>query len=169
MKSSILQKNDPKNLKDFCPGSLYSTKGRNPSNFCVIFRKIDDFINPFWLNLTFRRNACQKTSYSFELAQVIYYVKMGGNDDKLLIKKRDPLKRWYFFLEEGKPTLIFVMGDAYHTNTKMQENLLEFFFPIIYWAKYITQPDWTIFCPNRGPLGRINKYEKWITQAVSAK
>ena len=65
--------------------------------------------------------------YSFELAQVIYYVKMGGNDDKLLIKKRDPLKRWYSFLEEGKPTLIFVMGDAYHTNTKMQENLQEFF------------------------------------------
>ena len=54
MKSSI-SKNEPKKLKDFCPECFYSMYiGRNPSNFLVHIWKIDDFINSFWLNLTFR-------------------------------------------------------------------------------------------------------------------
>ena len=40
-------KTDPNNLKDICLESFYST------HFLGHFWKIDDFINPFWLNLTF--------------------------------------------------------------------------------------------------------------------
>ena len=69
-----------KNLIDFCPGRFYrlgtcdlfwlfprqlylgecitylvwiNFQGRNLSNFLVVFWKIDDFINTFWLYLTF--------------------------------------------------------------------------------------------------------------------
>ena len=48
-------KTKPIYLKDFCP--LYYNKNsqvRNPSNFSVHFLEIDDFINSFWFNLTFR-------------------------------------------------------------------------------------------------------------------
>ena len=38
-------KNDPKNLKDFCPMYYKNSPGRNLSNFWVIFCKIDNFIN----------------------------------------------------------------------------------------------------------------------------
>ena len=34
-------------------GRNQNSQGRNPSNFSVHFLKIDDFINSFWLNLTF--------------------------------------------------------------------------------------------------------------------
>ena len=37
-------KNEPKDLKDFCP--MYS-QGRNPSKFLVHFLEIDDFMNSF--------------------------------------------------------------------------------------------------------------------------
>ena len=70
-----------KNLIDFCPGRFYrlstcdlfwlftrwlysgecitylvwiNFQGRNLSIFSVVFWKIDDFINTFWLHLTFR-------------------------------------------------------------------------------------------------------------------
>ena len=46
-------KNDPKNLKDICPMYCKNSHGRNPSNFSGHFLEIDDFINSFWLNLTF--------------------------------------------------------------------------------------------------------------------
>ena len=46
-------KNEPKNLKDFCPMYYKNSQGRNPSNFLVHFLEIDDFINSFWLNLIF--------------------------------------------------------------------------------------------------------------------
>ena len=45
------QKNDLKNLKDVCPERFYSIEILQISQ--VIFWKIDDFINPFWVNLTF--------------------------------------------------------------------------------------------------------------------
>ena len=72
----------PKNLIDFCPGRFYrlgtwdlfwlfsrrlysgecmsylawiNFQGRNSSNFLVVFWTIDDFINTFWLHLTFMR------------------------------------------------------------------------------------------------------------------
>ena len=54
-------KNDPKNLKDFCPMYCKNSQGRNPSNFLGHFLEIDDFINSFWLNMTF---SCLKFSYS---------------------------------------------------------------------------------------------------------
>ena len=74
-----------KNLIDFCPGRFYrlgtcdlfwlfsrrlysgecitylvwiNFQGRNLSNFSVVFWKIYDFINTFWLHLTFRKVAC---------------------------------------------------------------------------------------------------------------
>ena len=40
-------KNEPKNLKDFCPMYYKNSQGRNPSNFSVHFLEIDDFINSF--------------------------------------------------------------------------------------------------------------------------
>ena len=40
-------KNDPKNLKDFCPMYYKNSQGRNPSNFLGHFLEIDDFINSF--------------------------------------------------------------------------------------------------------------------------
>ena len=46
-------KNDPKNLKDMCPMYCKNSQGRNPSNFSGHFLEIDDFINSYWLNLTF--------------------------------------------------------------------------------------------------------------------
>ena len=47
MKSLIFQKNDPKNLKDFCPMYYKNSQGRNPSNFLGQFLEIDDFKNSF--------------------------------------------------------------------------------------------------------------------------
>ena len=40
-------KNDPKNLKDFCPMYCKNCQGRNPSNFWGHFLEIDDFTNSF--------------------------------------------------------------------------------------------------------------------------
>ena len=40
-------KNDPKNLKDFCPESVIVHETEILQIFWVIFQKIDDFIDPF--------------------------------------------------------------------------------------------------------------------------
>ena len=40
-------KNEPKNLKDFCPTYYKNSQGKIPSNFLVHFLEIDDFINSF--------------------------------------------------------------------------------------------------------------------------
>ena len=36
-------KNDPKNLKDFCPMYCKNSQGRNPSKFSIHVLEIDDF------------------------------------------------------------------------------------------------------------------------------
>ena len=50
-------KNDPRNSKDFCPRYYKNSQGRNPSNVL----EIGDFINSFWLNLTFsgKQSRCE--------------------------------------------------------------------------------------------------------------
>ena len=40
-------KNNPKNLKDFCPMYFKNSQGGNPSNFLGHFLEIDDFMNSF--------------------------------------------------------------------------------------------------------------------------
>ena len=44
------------NLKDFCPMYYENSRDRNPSNLSGHFLEIEDFMNSFWLNLTFIRN-----------------------------------------------------------------------------------------------------------------
>ena len=51
-------KNQPKKLKDFCREFFIVHRAEILQIFWFIFWKIDDFINPFWLNLTFRKFNC---------------------------------------------------------------------------------------------------------------
>ena len=84
--------------KDFCPMYYKNSLGRNSSNFLGYFLKLNDFINSFWLNLTF--TVSQKMNIYAGARNVWYGWFLAENQgnhqnfDLFMIRKKVWLNPW---------------------------------------------------------------------------